>query len=196
MNEEQRKFQRLNLTRPLDGWFGDFAVRLTVVSAVGARIEHDEPIPESSRGLLRFYWRDQELEILSETVLGDDGHSGIRFLDDSDGLRRAIAESARELLRAQEANATGNRAANFIGDATLTAASGLHGHGYVTWVFHDGQWKGRPALLPEQPQDGFTISAHEPDEQVEVLRQTYERGDAEARRLTRLLAELSVAERR
>ena len=48
-------------------------------------------------------------------------------------------------------------------------------------------------MLPDQPENGFTVSAAEPDDQVELLCQTYESGDEESRRLTRLLAELSAA---
>ena len=38
-----------------------------------------------------------------------------------------------------------------------------------------------------------TIGAGEPEDQVAMLCRTYESGDAEARKLTRMLAELSVA---
>jgi hypothetical protein len=62
----------------------------------------------------------------------------------------------------------------------------------VSWILEEGGWRRRQALIPDQPDDGFTVSASEPDEQVALLRMTYEKGDAEQRRLTRLLAELSV----
>ena len=56
-------------------------------------------------------------------------------------------------------------------------------------------WKHRRSLLPDQPPDGFTIHANVSSEEVDLLCRTYETGDAEARRLTRLMAELSVARR-
>lgn len=195
MNDEERRgYQRLNLVRPIDGWFGDYAVRLIDVSARGALVESDETLPAGARALLRFYWRGEELELLAETARLDDPQIGITFVDDSPDLRRILAASATELLRAQEANAGGQRERNVIeGDATLTAASTLHRSGYITWILSDGQWIRRHSLLPDQPPDGFTISASESEEQVEMLRTTYEHGDDEARRLTRLLAEISVA---
>jgi len=55
-----------------------------------------------------------------------------------------------------------------------------------------GVWTRRTSLLPDQPPNGFTISPSEPPEHVELLCRTFERGDAETRRLTRLFAELSV----
>jgi len=64
---------------------------------------------------------------------------------------------------------------------------------FVTWSLSDGVWKRRSSLLPEQPVDGFTISASEDPEHIDLLCRTYETGDAETRRLTRMFAELSVS---
>ena len=89
----------------------------------------------------------------------------------------------------------GQRELNIIaGEETLTTASaGLRGSGYVSWTLEPAGWKRRKSLLPDQPDTGFTVSASEPEDQVAMLRKTYENGDEEQRRLTRLLAELSVA---
>jgi hypothetical protein len=194
VSDERRQFQRLNLVEPVDGWFGDFAVRLLNVSATGALIESDEPLPDDARALLRFFWRGTELEILAKTARQLAVQTGLEFLEDSETLRALIADSATELLRAQEANALGQRDANIVGDETLTAASaGARLAGYVTWTFGDAGWKARRSLLPDQPPDGFTVAASEPEDQVSLLCRTYEAGDAEARRLTRMLAEISVA---
>ena len=195
MSDERRAYQRLTLTEPLDGWFGDFAVRLVDVSASGAQIEHDEPIPADARALLRFFWRGQEVEVLAQTArLIQSNRLGIRFLEESDTLRALIAMSAAEVLKAFEANARGDRDANVIGDETLTSAWRSHASGYVRWELADGHWTPHAADAPDQPANGFTISAAEADDQVAMLRRTYETGDAEARRLTRMLAELSVLE--
>ncbi|GAC1396238.1 MAG: hypothetical protein NVSMB68_13020 [Thermoanaerobaculia bacterium] len=99
------------------------------------------------------------------------------------------------MLRAPEANMEGDRQRNIIsGDETLTTASaGLRAAGFVTWTLLPDGWKRRKSLLPDQPENGFTLAASEPEDQVALLRNTYENGDEEARRITRLLAELSVA---
>ena len=195
MTDERRAYQRLTLAEPLDGWFGDFFVRLVDVSASGAQIEHDEPIPAEARALLRFYWRGDEVEILAETARHiHTNRLGVRFLEESDALRMLIATSAAEVLRALEANARGDREANIVGDETLTSAWRTHATGYIRWELIDGHWTPHRAYEPHQPENGFTISASEGDEQVDMLRRTYETGDAEARRLTRMLAELSVVE--
>jgi hypothetical protein len=193
VSDNRRAYQRLTLMEPLDAWFGDFSVRLVDVSASGAQIEHDEPIPDDARGLLRFYWRSQEVEILATTArIIETNRTGLHFLEESDSLRSLIAMSAADLLRALQANARGDRGANLVGDETLTSAWRPPIRGYVCWTFDNLGWHARPSDSADQPDNGFTISAAESDEQVELLRQTYESGDAEARRLTRMLAEMSV----
>jgi hypothetical protein len=192
--EERREFQRLNLTKPLDGWFGDFSVLVVEVSASGAKIVHDEELPMGSRGLLRFSWRGRDLEILSQITRSEGARSGVHFLEKNAEVWSLIADSANEVLRAQEANAAGDRARNVVGDETLTASSaGIRGaSGFLQYHFTEAGWKCHRALLPDQPDDGFTVSANESQEQIDLLCATYETGDAEAKRMTRMIAELSV----
>ena len=100
-----------------------------------------------------------------------------------------------ELLRAQMANALGDRVHNVIGaDATLTAASDIPpSDSFVSLRLGANGWKRRRSLLPDQPEDGFTVRASVPQEEIELLCATYENGDEESRRLTRLMAQLSVS---
>ncbi|HYK05660.1 MAG TPA: PilZ domain-containing protein [Thermoanaerobaculia bacterium] len=193
MSDERRHFQRLTLLEPIDGWFGDYAVRLIDVSATGALIEYDEPIPADARALLRFWWRDEEVELMAETARTLESRSGLHFLEENEALCRLIAGSATEMLIALEANARGDREANLIGDETLTAAWRRPMQGFVRWIFGDGGWRSEQSAHADQPENGFTIAAAEPDDQVALLCRTYESGGTEARQLTRMLAELSVA---
>ena len=109
--------------------------------------------------------------------------------------REEVAMKRDDVRRAQEANAAGDRAHNIIaGDATLTAASELAPtDAYFTFHLGANGWKRRRSLLPDQPEDGFTVRASLPAEQIDLLCRTYEKGDDESRRLTRLMAELSVS---
>lgn len=194
MIDERRQYQRLNLTKPLDGWFGDFSVVVVEVSANSAKIIHDDELPLGSRALLRFTWRGHDMELLAEIARNEGARSGIRFIDETPQLQALIAQSATELLRAQEANAGGDRERNVIGDETLTAASAGAGgaRGYLQFQLTADGWKCKRVLLPDQPEDGFTVSSNEPQEQIDLLCTTYESGDAEAKRMTRMIAELSV----
>lgn len=100
-----------------------------------------------------------------------------------------------EIRRAREANAAGDRLHNIIGtDATLTAASDIQPtDAFFTYRLGESGWKRRRSLLPDQPEDGFTVRASVPEDEIELLCRTYEKGDDESRRLTRLMAELSVS---
>src|SRR4051812_21934970 len=106
----------------------------------------------------------------------------------------SVMREQDEIRRAQEANAAGDRAHNIIAnDATLTAASELPPTAaFFTYRLVDGAWKRRRTLLPDQPDDGFTVRASVPEEQIALLCRTYEKGDDESRQLTRLMAGLSV----
>jgi len=199
VDPERRLFQRLHLTSPLEGRFGKKPVRLVDVSANGALMESSQPIKVGSRALVKFSWRGQEVKIKGKVVRTDvPDHIGVTFTEDSELLRRLIAESADEVLRAQQANLEGDRELNVVGEETLTAASaGLrHGQGFWTYTLENGTWIRRRSLLPDQPENGFTIAASEEQEQIDMLCRTYESGDDAARSMTRLLAELSVVSSR
>lgn len=192
MTEERRRFERLHLKQPVDGWFGDFAVRLVDISASGARVDHDEPIPVDSRALLRFFWRGDEIEVLAQITRTNDVQAGVRFLEESPLLVRSIEVCLAELTAALEANARGDRDANQFGDETITSAWRHPVAGYVRWTWSVTGWRSEQTDSPEQPDDGFTIAASEPIDQVGLLCNTYETGDDEARRMTRMLAAMSV----
>ena len=192
MSDERRHFQRLSLSHPIDGWFGDYSVRLIDVSLNGAQIESDEPLPLGARALLRFYWRGHEVEVTAETVRNADSRSGLHFTEESEKLAQLIGDSATEMLRALEANARGDREANIVGEETITSAWRRPASGFIRWTHHDGEWESAKCDGPDQPDDGFTVAASEPQEQVLMLCRMYECGDAEARRTIRMLAELSV----
>jgi hypothetical protein len=192
VSDERRQFQRLDFDEPLDGWFGDFPVRLINVSGSGVLVQCDEEIATGARALLRFFWGEHEIELLAEmTRDGKDG-AGLAFVDDPAMLRDLIADSTTQMLRAQEANARGNREQNVYGDQTLTAASSKVSSTYTTWIYEDSTWRSRRSLVPDQPANGFTVYSGEPEDQVNLLKRTYEKGDTETRRLTRVFAELSV----
>lgn len=194
MQDDRRLYQRLHLTQPIKARFGKTTVRLLDVSAKGVLVESDKPLEKGATETLHFTWREEELSIRAQVVRSVDVESGLELVEDSPALRSLIAQSAEEVLRAQQANVDGDRESNVVGEQTLTSASaGLGLSGYVVWSFTPEGWKRRRALLPDQPENGFCVSAAEPADQVELLRQTWEKGDEETRRMTRMLAELSAA---
>ena len=115
-------------------------------------------------------------------------------MEDSVELQEAINASGDELLRAQEANLRGEREKNIIGEETLTSASlGARAfRGFIVFRLTVEGWKQRRSLLPDQPEDGFTVSEDEPQEQIDILCRTYESGDAETQKMMRSIAKLST----
>ena len=196
MSEERRRHQRINLPKAIDAWFGDYSVRLLDISASGARIEHEDVIPEDSRALLRFTWKGEHVEILADRVRGYANTSGVRFLEESETIFRLVTQLATDIVLAQQANALGNREDNVLdGDQTLTSASAGARMGvktFVIWQLTPSGWTQHVSLLPDQPPNGFTVSAGEPEDEVEMLCKSYESGNEEARRMIRSLAEISL----
>lgn len=78
--------------------------------------------------------------------------------------------------------------------ALLPAARIVKESAFVCCRLVRNSWKKTRTTDPDQPEEGFTVSAHEDAAQVEVLCETYLRADAEGRRLIRLLAEMSIAD--
>jgi hypothetical protein len=201
VTKERRSRERLHMVRPIDGWFSDYAVRVLDLSTAGARIESDDDIPVGARGLFRFFWRKEQVEVTAEIARSDSEHEGLKFTEESGVVRRLISEANAEVRRAQAANALGLREQNVIdGDQTLTAASAaqrsMMTKGFIVWTWDGSAWSSRKALVPDQPDDGFTVAAAESPDQVDQLRKSYEEGDEEGRNLIRRLAELSVVKTR
>lgn len=184
MSDERRAFQRLNLTRPVDGAFGGVPLRIVEVSARGVLALTDAELRPGARGLVRFRWRGEEVDAGAAVVWCEEGRAGFRFDEIPALLRRLLEESVTELLKAQEA---GEHALHIVDGEAFPVADV-----FVTYTLDGGVWTRRASLLPDQPADGFTIAPSEPQEHVELLCRTFEQGNAETRRLTRLFAELSV----
>lgn len=64
--------------------------------------------------------------------------------------------------------------------------------GYIKFYKRVGRWMKIWTMDPAQPDDGFTVSANEPVDQVDELCELYRTGDEETRELVRLLASTSL----
>jgi hypothetical protein len=146
-------------------------------------------------------------------------HSGLLFTAHSesrDALKTMIAIYIGRALEEQKANARGELPVSIenmpiFREYTLTAnqaeaarAIGLSDQrpaariaratGYICCRLDRNRWKQTRTSDPQQPEDGFTVSASEDLEQLEHLCETYRLGDEPAREFIRLLARLSVEE--
>jgi len=152
---------------------------------------------------------------------GDDGatvyQSGLSFVDfigdASSALRDMIALYVARSLAEQVANARGigpvmernmpvfrsgvvassgqaedkEKSKRMLPEASIVAE-----RGYVRCALVNRRWEKKWTRSSNQPDDGFTLLASEPSDHVDQLCETYERGNAEDRRLIQLLARLSI----
>ena len=64
--------------------------------------------------------------------------------------------------------------------------------GYVRCTLRDRRWEKRWTRDPQPPEEGFTVLATEPRDQIDMLCEDYRRTDAETRQLIRLLARITI----
>ncbi|HWW61156.1 MAG TPA: PilZ domain-containing protein [Thermoanaerobaculia bacterium] len=202
---ERRRYGRIVLDTPLTGRFGEVPIRILDISLSGFRIAHESLL---SAGHGYPFWADWDGKRMAldcrvvrtnvwrlAKAIGERSiyHSGLEIthaIDDSyDVLRELITHKVMRALDEQRANAHG----------IPPFAAHMHQEGksdlYRRCEYVDGVWRKRETIRPEQPPSGFTVSIDVTPNHLEMLCSTWEQSNAEGRRLTRLLAELSVSKK-
>ena len=208
MTDERRNFQRLRLAKPILSVMNGHNALILDIGITGALVEHYGDAQPGQRFQLIFRWKGSDVEFVAEVARtmivrapGGDGkstvsHTGVHFVeavgDSRDRLQDLMATFVGRVLVAQKANAAGDTAGTTILQE-LGGARRMRNRGYVTYLLKGDRWLRVSVSSPKQPPgEGFTVAAHEDEEEVEVLCKTYEHSDAEGRRLIRLVAELSA----
>ena len=210
LRDDRREFQRLKLTKPILATMESSNALILDVGVAGAFLEHYGTVEPGQHFPLTFRWQGEDVAFLCEvartTIVrapGGDGksivsHTGVRFIKgvgDADArLQDLIATFVGRILAAQKANASGEQGES--AGATVLAQLGdarrRRTRGYVAFHLKGDTWWRVPTDSPRQPVDGFTVGAHEDDDEVETLCRTYESVDEAGRNLIRLVSELSV----
>jgi hypothetical protein len=201
---ERRRVQRVKLLEPLAGKVAGQRVFILDISRRGVRVAHQESLGQpGQRCAIEFEW-DGNYIVFDATLTHTRAQrvgtaSYARSVYHSGFTIAAIAPRAEKALRAmiawhveraldeQKANARGIPAANIRSFQTG------HGRDYVRHLYLGGAWRETHTTDEEQPTHGFTISANEAIEQVQMLRAAWESGDAAARAVIRKMAELSIS---
>ena len=205
---ERREFQRLKLLKPILGTLDGRNALILDVGIGGAYVEHYGERATGDRFRLAFAWEGSTIEFECEARrsvvvrrASDEtsvSHTGSRFVaaigDSERLLEQMMAAFVGRILAAQRANARGERDS---GDGLaildhLGEARRMRARGFMTYRFVDGVWSTEQSESPRQPEDGFTVAAHEDDDELQVLREAYEQTDNDGRNLIRLVAQLST----
>ena len=194
----------MTLVRAVSGRIGTSRVYIVDASLNGLRIAHQGTLPPIGQEcVLTFEWEEHPIELQCRVTrstlhkLAKDKndksiyHAGLSIEesrgDSFNALRRMVSDVVARALDEQKANARGIPA-----QAAQIFQTGK-GSEFLRFEMVNGAWRRTTTTRPDQPANGFTISAEEDREHVEMLCQTFESADSEGRRLIRLMAELSIS---
>lgn len=209
MNEtDRRSFQRLKLAKPILATLAGHSALILDIGMSGAFVEHYGTVAPGNRFELSFKWQGEDVtykcEVNRTSVIkqpggpGESGvsQSGVTFTeavgDSDERLQEMMATFVGRILAAQRANAEAEEQESAAVLYQLGQARRTRSRGYMAYLWDGESWVCRHTQLGEQPRNGFTVAGHEDQEELEMLCRAYEKGDDEARRLIRLVAELSV----
>lgn len=200
---ERRRYGRIRLETPLHGRFGAIDVRILQLSMSGFLVAQEGRSAEGDPRTLLIDWNGAPIELECEVVrshlyrlsraLGEKSvyHTGLRIVGFANGsfdaLRGLIHERVMRALEEQKANARG------IPPLSVYMYQPEKGELFRRCEYIDGVWQKSETSRPQQPPHGFTVSAEVEPRYIEMLCDTWVRTTAEGRRLTQLLAELSVS---
>jgi hypothetical protein len=201
---ERRRYGRIRLDEPLRGEFGgDARVMVIELSVRGFLLAHEGRLPQGETRALRVDWQGTTISLACTVVrctlwrlskeMGEQSiyHSGVRLVESSredfDRLRELIGERVLRALEEQKANAHG------IPPLAAYMYQPEKGDLYRRCEWIDGVWRKSETIRATQPPNGFTVSAEVDLQHVELLCRTWENTTPEGRRLTQLLAELSIS---
>lgn len=194
---ERREFQRLRLRPAIAAVLGGRPASLVEVGILGARVATEASFRPGILTELTFAADEGEIvmrcEIVRAVELPGTFESGVRFRaavgESGDRLRHMLSRLVAVELELQKSDATLHRPKSIDGDRVVHSRDVR----YLCYRLERSGWSRRAALLPEQPETGFTVAREEDPEEISLLCSVYEAADEEGRRLIRMFAELSVA---
>lgn len=200
---ERRRYGRIKLDTPLRARFADVSVRVLEISVSGFLVAHEgrfaagdpQPLLIACEGTLIeadcVVARSHLYRLakgLGEKSLYHTGLRIVRFANDGfNRLRNLIGERILRALEEQKANAKG------IPPLAAYMYQPEKGELFRRCELIDDVWRKTETIRPHQPQNGFTVSAEVDPYYVDMLCETWEQTTPEGRRLTQLLAELSIS---
>lgn len=202
--DERRQAGRVTPVQRIRGAVGTVVVYVLDVSLAGVRVAHQEPLPAIGQtAKLVFEWegrrfngtaevRRTKVEKAPKTKYDKPlYHSGL-FIVNKDASSDLII---RDIIKSCIERAEDEQRANAEGLPAIAASSFQTGKGenFIRCELRASGWVKSETTDPQQPMNGFTVSASETPNKIAMLCRTWEIGDTEARRLIRTFAALSIS---
>ena len=200
--EDRRRFGRIHLTPPISAKLAEARVDIVDLALSGARVMSQARFAPGLVAELKFESEQGAVDASCRVVRctlaqfaskpGEKSvyQSGLQIVEtigDSDRIiREIIAAHVFQALEEQRANALGLPPVGPLIEPDDKSDR------FRRCELIDGTWRRSESKLSDQPAEGFTISAAVPIRYVNLLCETYQRADAEGRRLTKILAQLSI----
>jgi hypothetical protein len=202
---DRRRYGRVHLTPPLRGEIDGVFAAISEISLTGVRLMHDSRLPDTKSHQIRFKWNQFTIRLRGEVIRTTIKKLAKKSTESSlyeSGVRitEAVGESdalLRDLIADFVVRSINEQIANARGIPPLAAYSYQTGKGdrYRRCELVNGAWRKVETTDPQQPPNGFTISAEIEPHEVDILCRTFELCDAEGRRLTQILAQLSISKK-
>lgn len=202
--DERRNTARVTPVQRIRGAVANVVVYVLDVSLAGAKVAHQDPLPSIGQTApLKFEYEGRRFSGVCEvrrTKIERPAkskfekplyHSGL-FIVSKDASSEGVL---REIIQACIERAEDEQRANAEGIPAIAASSFQTGKGedFVRCELRATGWVRSDTRDPQQPYNGFTVSASETPQKIAMLCRTWEIGDAEARRLIRTFAALSIS---
>ena len=194
----ERQSPRVILRNPRRGRFGEDEVLVLEMGLGGAKFEHAARFdvgradtfacgPLTTAGQVRH-------SVLLPARTGVVYHSGIAFTDlgprERDLLLELLVHEAEQQVHEWEANLRGEAPLRRAKPARQSAVAVR----FVSLRLANGRWTRTITSDPNQPPDGITIIESTPEEELAILRRSYEDSDDETREFMREVATLAILE--
>lgn len=199
----KRRYERVKLLKPLPATVSGRRAYIIDLSVAGFSVVHQESIgPIGDEPLLSFEWEGRRISVrctIARSGVERAGtatsptlyQSGLEISEVAQegktALRELVHAYVERALDEQKANARGIPPVAVQYQQTATATE------FVRHEYASGKWSKRRTRDRDQPLNGFTVAADQPDEEVELLRQAWVKGDRAMREIIRQTAELSIA---
>jgi hypothetical protein len=202
--DERRQFGRVTPVQRIRGAVGTVVVYVLDVSLAGVRVAHQDPLPDIGKSApLVFEWegrrfsgtcevRRTKVEKAPKTKFDKPlYHSGLLIT----AMNELSQQIIRDIIQTCYDRAMDEQRANAEGLPAIAANSFQTGKGdnFIRCELRTTGWVKTDTKDPQQPPNGFTVSSSETPHKVAMLCRTWEIGDAEARRLIKTFAALSIS---